>query len=317
MSRSRDRVERRRRLVEDEDPGVLQQHPGDRDPLLLAARELVAALADDRLVARGQLQDALVDRRRAGRRLQLRLGRLRPGVAQVVADRGVEEVRLLGDDADRAPEGRQRDPPDVDAVDLDGAAVDVVEARHEVGRRRLARARRADERDELARLGLEVDLLEGERGEAGAARARRGASAARSASAPAALGGRRPPRDASRLGQARLERLLGDRLDDGVGHRLVGRGPGRVRAARLRDRLERPRRRHGGGRDSGTRPGRNRTRPRTAAGSRVTASGRVDDLRVEVEVLEDPVEERERPGDLDLDVEQLARAGRRAGSGAW
>ena len=47
-----DGVERRRRLVEDQDPRVLEEDPGDRDALLLAARELVAALADDRVVAR-------------------------------------------------------------------------------------------------------------------------------------------------------------------------------------------------------------------------------------------------------------------------
>src|SRR5688572_27817073 len=32
------RVERGRRLVQDEDARILEQHPGDRDPLLLAAR---------------------------------------------------------------------------------------------------------------------------------------------------------------------------------------------------------------------------------------------------------------------------------------
>ena len=37
--------------------GSLQQDPGDRDALLLAARELVAALADDRVVAVGELED--------------------------------------------------------------------------------------------------------------------------------------------------------------------------------------------------------------------------------------------------------------------
>ena len=47
-------VEVRGRLVEDHDRGVLQQQPGDGQPLLLAARHAVAALADDRVVAVGQ-----------------------------------------------------------------------------------------------------------------------------------------------------------------------------------------------------------------------------------------------------------------------
>ena len=69
-----DRVEGGRGLVEDQDPGVLQQHPGDGDALLLAAGELVAALADDRVVAVRQLHDPVVDRCRTGRRLQLGVG---------------------------------------------------------------------------------------------------------------------------------------------------------------------------------------------------------------------------------------------------
>src|SRR5436190_9541801 len=44
-------VERACRLIEDEDRRVPQDRPRDRDPLLLAAREAVAALTDDRVVA--------------------------------------------------------------------------------------------------------------------------------------------------------------------------------------------------------------------------------------------------------------------------
>ena len=34
--------------------------------------------------------------------------------------------------------------------------------------------------------------------------------------------------------------------------------------------------------------------------------GGIDDLGIHLEVLEDPIEERERPLDVDLDVQQLA-----------
>ena len=44
-------VELTRRLVEDQDARVLEQDARDREPLALAARELVPALADDRVVA--------------------------------------------------------------------------------------------------------------------------------------------------------------------------------------------------------------------------------------------------------------------------
>ena len=65
----------------------------------------------------------------ARRRLELVVGGVGPGVEQVVADRGVEQVGLLGDHADDLAERREGDPPDVVAVDLDGAGIDVVEAR--------------------------------------------------------------------------------------------------------------------------------------------------------------------------------------------
>ena len=44
-------VERAGRFVEDQDARVLEQDARDRQPLALAARELVAALADDGVVA--------------------------------------------------------------------------------------------------------------------------------------------------------------------------------------------------------------------------------------------------------------------------
>ena len=84
---------------------------------------------------------------------------------------------------------------DVDAVDLDRARVDVVQPRDQVGRGRLAGPGRPDERHELARLGLEVDVA-GAR--TAAARRRPQAPSAPSRAtvqpgrrAPPALGGRR------------------------------------------------------------------------------------------------------------------------------
>src|SRR5690349_15245641 len=45
--RFRRRIERRRRLVENEDRRVLEENPSDSHALLLTARQLHAALADD------------------------------------------------------------------------------------------------------------------------------------------------------------------------------------------------------------------------------------------------------------------------------
>ena len=94
------RVERRGGLVEDEDRGIAQDRPRDRDALLLAAREPVAALADDGLVALGERGDQVVDLPGAGGLLDLVVRRVGPGEAEVLPHRGVEQVRLLRDDAD-------------------------------------------------------------------------------------------------------------------------------------------------------------------------------------------------------------------------
>ena len=53
-------VERRGRLVEDQDARIADQRAGDGDALALAAREVGAALVDDRVVAVRQLEDELV-----------------------------------------------------------------------------------------------------------------------------------------------------------------------------------------------------------------------------------------------------------------
>src|SRR5215213_783966 len=120
-------VERARRLVEDEDRRVAQDRPRDRDALLLAAGEPVAALADNGVVAVRQRCDDVVDPGRLGGDLDLVVRGVRLCEAQVLPDGLVEEVCLLRDDADEVAEGLERQVADVDAADRDPPAADVVE----------------------------------------------------------------------------------------------------------------------------------------------------------------------------------------------
>ena len=94
-------VERAGRLVEQQDVRVLQDGAGDRHPLLLAARQLQAALADRRLVAQRQRHDEVVDARQPRRLLDLLAGAVGPAVADVVEDRVVEQHGVLRHHADR------------------------------------------------------------------------------------------------------------------------------------------------------------------------------------------------------------------------
>ena len=160
---ARSGVEGARRLVEHEDGRVAEDRPRDRHALLLPAREAVAALAHHRVVAVRQGRDEGVDPRGAGGLLDLLVGRVGLGEAQVLPDGSVEEVGLLRDDADRARDRGHRRAADVDPVDGDAAAVDVVEACDEVADGRLPGPRLADERGRRPCGHVEADVLEGPR----------------------------------------------------------------------------------------------------------------------------------------------------------
>ena len=171
----------------------------------------------------------------------------------------MEQERLLGDEADDLAQAGEGDLPHVDAVDLDRALVDVVQPRQQIGRRRLARPGRPDERDQLARLAPRSRRPPGRTARWLGRVGRAAASAASTGTSSLRRGIRRSVRDGRRAAPADSGRRRG--------------GSGRVRG---RGRVE---------------------------GHRV---GRVGDLRLQVEVLEDAVEQRQRALHLDLDVEQLA-----------
>ena len=80
-------------------------------------------------------------------RLDLLLGRVGTAVGDVGGDRVAEQEALFEDDADPGPQRGHRRLADVDAVDLHGAALHVVEARQQQRDRRLARSGAADQRD--------------------------------------------------------------------------------------------------------------------------------------------------------------------------
>ena len=135
-------VQRAGGLVEHQHRRVAQDRPGDGDALLLAAGEAVAALADDGVVAVGQRRDEVVDLRGA-RAASSSSSSVASGLAKrrFSADRGVEEVGLLGDQPDGLRQRGEAEVAHVDAVDRHAAGVGVVEPRDEVAQRRLAASR--------------------------------------------------------------------------------------------------------------------------------------------------------------------------------
>ena len=90
----------------------------DRDPLPLAARQRVAAFAEDGVVAVRQPRDELVGVGEPARAQNDLVARgARPAVGDVLRDRGAEQHRILQHEADLSPQRSQRVAPDVAAVD--------------------------------------------------------------------------------------------------------------------------------------------------------------------------------------------------------
>ena len=153
-------------LVGDEDHRPVDEGARDRDPLLLAAGELVGhpvalAVEADHLEGLGDQGGDVA----AGAADDLE------GEGDVLADRLVgEQPEVLEDGADVAAQPRDLpagEPVDLLAGDVDASRRRAVLAQHEAQERRLARAGGADEEDELALLDVDRDLVERRVGVAG------------------------------------------------------------------------------------------------------------------------------------------------------
>src|SRR5690606_13811815 len=151
-------IERRERLVEEEYPGLRHERTGEGDALLLAARELVREPIGEMIEPD------------EGERIDRALVRFSPAHSASTQT----ERRVLDDAEVREQRVRLEHHPDIalvrgDARDIPatehhGAAVIRLEAREHAQRRRLAAARRAEEREELAGRDVEVDTVEHPRG---------------------------------------------------------------------------------------------------------------------------------------------------------
>ena len=153
-------IERRGCLVKDQDGRIFQEDAGDGDALLLPARQERAALADVGVKAVGHRHDVVVNFGALRRGDDLVHACVRAAVADVLEDGIGEEEDVLLDDADGAAEALLRDGADVLPVDADRAASYIVEARNELAERGLASAGRPDNRNRLAGVGMERDVVQ-------------------------------------------------------------------------------------------------------------------------------------------------------------
>src|ERR1700720_2308735 len=121
------RVEGARPLVEDQDSRVVDQGAGDRDPLLLPARQIRRALLDVGLVAVRHALDEFFGAGEPGGLDRIRQGQSRPPRNDVVADRAAEQEIVLQHDPEALPQMPQIDLAQIRPVDLQEPAVVAVD----------------------------------------------------------------------------------------------------------------------------------------------------------------------------------------------
>jgi len=147
-------------IVEEENRRFEEDGAGDGETLALSAGKAAAALAEDGVVALGELGDEIVGGGDFGGAFDLVARGLGVAEGDVGGDGVGEEEAFLEDDADVAAEVVEVEAAGVDAVDEHGAGGGIVEARDETHQDALAGAGGAEDGDALAGLDVERDVVE-------------------------------------------------------------------------------------------------------------------------------------------------------------
>ena len=153
-------VERAGGFVQDQQRRLAQQRARQRQALALSARQRRAAVREHRVVAHRHLLDRVVQACEPAGVLDAILGHLGVEHRDVVADRGREQPRFLGDDPEAFAQRVQVPAGDLAAVDRDAPRERRVQSGEQPRERGLARAGSADNRDALAGRGVEADVGE-------------------------------------------------------------------------------------------------------------------------------------------------------------
>ena len=127
-----------RSFVQNDDGRIFENDTGDGKPLLFAARQTIASLAYDGLVAFGKTGDQRVYLGGTAGFYYLSLCGIGTSVFEVAQDGVVEEMRVLADNADGVSQRFAREVAHIFAVYLHGPAVNFVKTRHQRHQRGLA-----------------------------------------------------------------------------------------------------------------------------------------------------------------------------------
>ena len=153
-------VDARGRLIEDEDLRVGQKRPPDREQLPLPLREARARAGEQGVIAIMQVAD---ERMAVAHLRRLDHPRVRGGevrVFEVPAHRVGKEHRVLQHDGRAAPQAAAGNVADVDPIDQDLAAVDIIKAHEQVDNGRLPAAGGADKGHLLPGMHREAEVMQ-------------------------------------------------------------------------------------------------------------------------------------------------------------
>ena len=156
-------IEPARRFVEDDEPGIVEEHAPERQELRLTRRQPHALAADQRVEPGGQARQPRGEVEVLEHRHEARVVGVLGEQREVVAERGLEQLDVLGDDSHRAAEFVQREIAYVDAVDAHAAAGRVVEPQQQAGQRALSASGAPDDAQDMTGGQRERHIVERER----------------------------------------------------------------------------------------------------------------------------------------------------------
>ena len=151
------RVQRARRLVQDEDARIGEHGSCDGEALSLPARQLHAPLPNHRVVSVRKGDDEVMCVRGPCRGDQIAVGGSRSADLEVLCDGSGEQQHLLGNGGHLASQGAKGLHANIDAVDKNLSGGHVVKAWDQLCERRLSCSRRPDQGDGLPGRDDEVD----------------------------------------------------------------------------------------------------------------------------------------------------------------
>ena len=155
----RSRIDGARRFIEDQDRCPGYRCSRDIKKLSLALAQVRAVALKNGVIALWKPHDKGMGRCHLRRLNNFLVGGIKPSVPDIFHNRSRKQMRILKHHGDMAAQLVPLNMTDINAVDGDGPALDIVEAVDEVRDRRLSGSCGTHEGDLLSRPRVEADIL--------------------------------------------------------------------------------------------------------------------------------------------------------------